>query len=179
MKSMAYTKNPYLPQVRRDAADLVRRGWGVRKVARYIGVRPGTITKWVERARKIGYYPIPTLSSRPKHHPHQLSEEMIWKIYHKRLLIKRSAEVIHRELINEGVAISIGYVPVSERPADRDSLIISRITPCAAYSAKNDSSRSLLVIKKSRIHILIETPTSANIANTMRNSSNVNPEFFF
>lgn len=120
---MAYTKNPYLPQVRRDAADLVRRGWGVRKVARYIGVSPGTITKWVKRARKIGYYPIPTLSSKPKYHPKQLSEEMIWKIYHKRLLIKRSAEVIHQELINEGVAVSISSV---KRTLDRMGLLKKR-----------------------------------------------------
>jgi transposase InsO family protein len=123
MKNMAYTKNPYLPQVRRDAADLVRRGWGVRKVARYIGVSPGTITKWVKRAGKIGYYPIPTLSSKPKHHPNQLSEEMIWKIYHKRLLIKRSAEVIHQELINEGVAVSISSV---KRTLDRMGLLKKR-----------------------------------------------------
>ena len=34
MKNMSYTKNPYLPRVRRDAADLVRRGWGVRKTVR-------------------------------------------------------------------------------------------------------------------------------------------------
>jgi len=32
-----------MPKVRMDAADLVRRGWSVRKVARYVGVSPGTI----------------------------------------------------------------------------------------------------------------------------------------
>lgn len=95
----------------------------MRKVARYIGVSPGTITKWVKRARKIGYYPIPTLSSKPKYHPKQLSEEMIWKIYHKRLLIKRSAEVIHQELINEGVAVSISSV---KRTLDRMGLLKKR-----------------------------------------------------
>ncbi|MBE7498980.1 MAG: helix-turn-helix domain-containing protein [Verrucomicrobiales bacterium] len=87
---MSYTLNPYLPRVRRDAADLVRRGWGVRKVARYVGVSPGTITKWVRKAVRYGYHPIPTLSSRPRHHPKQLSDELVWKIFHKRLLIKRS-----------------------------------------------------------------------------------------
>ena len=96
MKNMAYTKNPYLPRVRRDAADLVRRGWGVRKVARRMGVAPGTISKWVKKSQVLGYHPIPTLSSKPKAHPRQLSKELVLKIYHKRVLIKRSAEVVHQ-----------------------------------------------------------------------------------
>lgn len=107
---MSYTKNPYLPKVRRDAADLVRRGWGVRQVARYIGVSPGTITKWVKKAKKYGYHSIPTLSSKPRHHPKQLSGELVWKIYHKRIAIKRSAEVVHQELINEGISVSLSSV---------------------------------------------------------------------
>jgi len=120
---MAYTKNPYLPRVRRDAADLVRRGWGVRKVARYVGVSPGTISKWVKKAGHIGYYPIPTLSSRPKHHPRQLSQELVRKICHKRILIKRSSEVVHQELINEGVAVSLASV---KRTLDRMGLLKKR-----------------------------------------------------
>jgi transposase len=97
---MSYTKNPHMPKVRQDTARLVYRGWGVRKVARYVGVSPGTVTKWVKKAKVYGYHPIPTLSSKPKHHPKQLSDELVWKIFHKRLLIKRSAEVVQQELIN-------------------------------------------------------------------------------
>lgn len=120
---MSYTKNPYLPRVRRDAADLVRRGWGVRKVARYIGVSPGTITKWVRKAKQYGYRAIPTLSSRPKAHPKQLSNELVWKIFHKRLAIKRSAEVVQQELVNEGVAVSLSSV---KRTLDRLGLLKKR-----------------------------------------------------
>lgn len=123
MKDMAYTKNPYLPRVRRDAANLVRRGWGVRKVARYVGVSPGTITKWFKRSQEIGYRDIPTRSSRPRSHPKQLSKELIWKIYHKRVLIKRSAEVVHRELLNEDVAVSLSSV---KRTLDRMGLLKKR-----------------------------------------------------
>lgn len=123
MKNMAYTKNPHLPKVRRDAADLVRRGWGVRKVARYIGVSPGTITKWVKKSKKYGYHPIPTISSRPKSHPKQLPEKLVWKIYHKRVLIQRSAEVVHQELINEGVFVSLSSV---KRTLDRMGLLKKR-----------------------------------------------------
>jgi transposase InsO family protein len=120
---MSYTKNPYLPRVRRDAADLVRRGWGVRKAARYVGVSPGTITKWVRKAVRYGYHPIPTLSSRPKHHPKQLSDELVWRIFHKRLAIKRSAEVVHRELVNEGIRVSLSSV---KRTLDRTGLLKKR-----------------------------------------------------
>ena len=120
---MAYTTNPYLPRVRRDAADLVRRGWGVRKVARYVGVSPGTITKWVKKAQEIGYHPIPTKSSRPKKHPKQLSEKLIREIYDKRVSTKRCAEVIHQELINDGILVSLSSV---KRTLDRMGLLKKR-----------------------------------------------------
>jgi len=123
MKSMAYTQNPHLPKVRRDAADLVRRGWGVRQVARYVGVSPGTVTKWVKKATKYGYHPIPTLSSKPKHHPKQLSDDLVWKIFRKRVAIKRSAEVVQRELVNEGVMVSLSSV---KRTLDRGGLLKKR-----------------------------------------------------
>lgn len=120
---MSYSKNPYLPCVRRDAADLVRKGWGVRKVARYVGVSPGTITKWVRKSKQYGHHPIPTLSSRPRHHPKELSSELVWKIFHKRLAIKRSAEVVHQELVNEGVCVSLASV---KRTLDRTGLLKKR-----------------------------------------------------
>jgi transposase InsO family protein len=120
---MSYTKNPYLPKVRQDTADLVRKGWGVRKVARYVGVSPGTVTKWVKKAQMYGYHPIPTLSSKPKHHPKQLSDDVVWKIFHKRLLIKRSAEVVQQELVNEGVPVSLSSV---KRTLDRLGLLKKR-----------------------------------------------------
>lgn len=128
---MSYTKNPYLPRVRRDAADLVRRGWGVRQVARYVGVSPGTICKWVKKARIYGYRPIPTLSSKPKCHPKQLSKELIAKIVAKRLDIKRSAEVIQQELVNEGVMVSLASV---KRTLDRNCLLKKR-SPWKRYHA--------------------------------------------
>lgn len=134
MKNMAYTLNPHLPKVRQDAADLVRRGWGVRKVARYVGVSPGTITKWVKKAKTYGYHPIPTLSSKPKHHPKQLGDELVWKIFHKRLAIKRSAEVVHQELVNEGVSVSLASV---KRTLDRLGLLKKR-SPWKRYRVPID-----------------------------------------
>ena len=134
MKNMAYTLNPHLPKVRRDAAALVYRGWGVRQVARYVGVSPGTITKWTKKYKRFGHEPIPTLSSKPKHHPNQLSNELVWKIFHKRLAIKRCAEVVHRELINEGVQVSLSSV---KRTLDRLGLLKKR-SPWKRYRVPMD-----------------------------------------
>ncbi len=118
---MAYTKNPYMPRVRRDAADMVRRGYTPTEVGRRFGVGSSTVCKWVKKAEQIGFHPIPTLSSRPKHHPSQLPDAMVWSIFNKRLLLKRCAEVVHKELKNEGVSVSLSSV---NRTLDRTGLLI-------------------------------------------------------
>lgn len=120
---MAYTNNPKIPKVRREAAQLVRKGWGVRKVARRYGVSPGTITKWVKKALIYGYHSIPTLSSRPKHHPKELASDLVWKIFHQRMKNKRCAEVVHQELLNQGVKVSLSSV---KRTLDRAGLLKKR-----------------------------------------------------
>lgn len=153
MKDMSYTLNPHLPRVRRDAADLVRRGWGVRKVARYVGVSPGTITKWVAKAKIYGHHPIPTLSSKPKSHPKQLTSELVWKIYHKRLLINRSAEVVQQELINENVFVSLSSV---KRTLDRMGLTKKR-SPWKKYHfpiSRPNAERQGDLVEIDTIHLL-------------------------
>lgn len=150
---MAYSKNPYLPRVRRDAADLVRRGWGVRRVARYVGVSPGTISKWVEKARQIGHRPIPTLSSRPKSHPKQLSRELVSKICATRRMTKRSAEVVHQELINQGVFVSLSSV---KRTLDRMGYLKKR-SPWKRYHPpmiRPDVEKQGDLVQVDTIHLL-------------------------
>lgn len=150
---MAYTKNPHLPKVRQDATLLVHRGWGVRQVARYIGVSPGTITKWMKKAKVYGHHPIPTLSSRPKHHPKQLTKELIWKIYHKRVLTKRCAEVVHQELINDGVFVSLSSV---KRTLDRSGLLKKR-SPWKRYHPpmlRPDVEKQGDLVQVDTIHLL-------------------------
>lgn len=107
---MAYTTNPALPRVRREAADLVRRGWSTRRVARHFGFSQAAVVIWCRKAKTLGYVPIPTQSPRPKHHPRQLSEELVQKIVAKRLELRRAAEVVHKALEEEGVAISLSSV---------------------------------------------------------------------
>lgn len=121
---MAYTKNPHLPRLRRDAAQLVLYdGWSTRKVARHTGFNQSSVVRWVEKARKVGCNPIPTRSSKPKHHPRQLSYELVRKIIAKRFELKRSAEVIHRALTDEGTAVSLSSV---KRTFDRHNLLKKR-----------------------------------------------------
>jgi len=120
---MAYTHHPHIPKVRRDAAYAVYRGDGVRTVARRYGVSPGTVSKWVNKAKRYGYNAIPTLSSRPKRHPKQLSDEMVRAIVARRRAHGRTSEVIHQELKNGGIAVSLNSV---RRTIDRAGLMKKR-----------------------------------------------------
>ena len=120
---MSYTKNPNVPKVRRDAADMVRRGYSKEEVGRRFGVGSSTICKWVKKARVWGYGTIPTLSSRPKHHPKQLSDELVWKIFQTRIKNRRCSEVVHQELLNQGIKISLSSV---KRTLDRHGLLKKR-----------------------------------------------------
>jgi len=83
---------------------------GIRTTARRYGVSPGTITKWVAKAKIRGYGAIPTRSSRPKHHPNELTDELVDKIVKKKLELHRCAEVVHRTLANEGTVVSLSSV---------------------------------------------------------------------
>jgi putative transposase len=151
---MAYTTNPKIPRVRREAADLVRRGWGIRKTARRYGVSPGTITKWVKKAKMYGYIAIPTLSSRPKHHPKQLNDELIWKIFHQRIKSKRCAEVVHQELLNQGIVVSLSSV---KRTLDRTGLLKKR-SPYKRYHPHQDRPLALQpgdLVQIDTIHLMV------------------------
>lgn len=120
---MAYTLNPAMPKVRQQAADLVRRGWSTREVARHMGFSQGAVVNWVKKAKVIGYHPIPTKSSKPKHHPNELSDDLIHKIVEKRFELGRSSEVIHKALEEDGVLTSISSV---KRTLDRRGLLKKR-----------------------------------------------------
>lgn len=112
-----------MPKVRQAAADMVRRGFTPAEVGRRFGVGDSTIAKWVKRARKVGYHPIPTRSSRPKQHPKQLHESVIEKIVAKRLERGRCAEAVWKELHDEGVVVSLSSV---KRTLDRRYLVKKR-----------------------------------------------------
>ena len=56
---MPYTTNPHMPRIRREAAQLVYKGWSTRKVARHYGFSQSAIVKWSKKAKKYGYYAMP------------------------------------------------------------------------------------------------------------------------
>ncbi|MBI2175716.1 MAG: DDE-type integrase/transposase/recombinase [Parcubacteria group bacterium] len=105
---MAYTKNPHMPTVRRDAVRLVKyRGWSTRKAARHLGYTHSAIVKWCAKDLTGGWQEIPTRSSRPKRSPHALSREVVNAIIKKRVGRRRCGQVIHRELLADGVSVSL------------------------------------------------------------------------
>jgi transposase InsO family protein len=120
---MSYTTNKNMPGIRREAAQLVRRGWSTRKVARHFGFSQSVIVKWFKKSLVYGYHPIPTKSSKPHHHPKELSEEVVNKIVALRIKTKRTSEVVHQHLLNEGIKVSLNSV---RRTIDRHGLMKKR-----------------------------------------------------
>ena len=73
-----YTSNPQMPKIRMEAVRLVKyRGWSTRKVARHFGFTQSVFVKWCQKDPTGGWWRIPTESSKPKHHPKQLAEDVI------------------------------------------------------------------------------------------------------
>ena len=143
-----------MPRIRREAAQLVYKGWSTRKVARHFGFNQSTIVRWVEKSKNYGHHPIPTLSSKPKHHPNQLSNEIVWKIFQQRIKNRRCAEVVHQELINQGVVTSLSSV---KRTLDRNGLLKKR-SPWKRYHPHVDRPYPLKagdLIEIDTIHLMI------------------------
>lgn len=120
---MSYTTNKNMPKIRKEATELFHKGWSARKVGRYLGYHHTAVMDWVRKSRKIGYYPIPTKSFRPKSHPKKLKDDVVEKIIKKRLERNRYAEAVHRELLNDGVKVSLSSV---KRTLERNYLIKKR-----------------------------------------------------
>ena len=153
-----YTKNPYLPKVRRDAADMVRRGYTPTEVGRRYGVGSSTVCKWVKKAVRYGYRPIPTLSSKPKSHSRALTRDLVRRIVAKRITLKRSAEVIHRALHEDGIAVSL---PSVKRTLDRHGLLKKR-SPWKRYhtpSPRPLADRPGALVQADTVHLAVHGKT--------------------
>ena len=121
---MPYTTNPHLPKVRRNAVRLVKyRDWSMRKVARHLGVQPSTISRWCKLDPTGGWREIPTRSSRPRSHSKALPRETVLAIVQKRSGRRRCGQVIHQELLRDGVVVSLSSV---QRTLERCHLLKKR-----------------------------------------------------
>ncbi len=143
-----------MPKVRQQAADMVHRGYTPTEVGRRYGVGSSTVCKWVKKAKEYGYHPIPTLSSKPKHHPRQLSNNLVWKIFHQRIKTKRCAEVIHEELKLQGVEVSLSSV---KRTLDRSGLLKKR-SPWKRFHPHQDRPYPLKpgdLVQIDTVHIMV------------------------
>jgi transposase InsO family protein len=121
---MAYTMNPHLPKLRMEAVRLVKyRGWSTRQVARYTGFSQASIVQWCKKDPTGGWHRIETKSSRPHSHAKQLSPEIVEAIVTQRKTRNRCAEVVHQELLNQGVSVSLSSV---KRTLDRKGLTKKR-----------------------------------------------------
>src|SRR3989344_3893449 len=106
-----YTTNPNMPKLRMEAVRLVKyRYWSTRKVARHTGFNQSAIVKWCKKDPTGGWRRIPTKSSRPNHHPQELKQSIIAKILKIRVATKRTSEVVHQELLNQGIKVSLNSV---------------------------------------------------------------------
>ena len=92
---------------------MVRSGRSIREVARYLGYAHNTVLNWLKRRPEYGWHgrlEIPTRSSRPDHHPRELSQEIIHRILAIRSERNQCAEIIHWRLTQEGISISISSI---------------------------------------------------------------------
>lgn len=110
---MSYSKNPNLPKVRAEAVKMVRAGHSVRAVARHFGYSHSAVVKWCQKVPEHVHdfrAGIPTETSRPRHHPQELSNETVTRILELRASTRRGAEFIHYLLQRDGVAVSLSSV---------------------------------------------------------------------
>jgi len=119
-----YTKNPNMPKLRMEAVRLVKyRDWSTRQVARYTGFNQSAIVKWCKKDPTGGWRRIETKSSKPNHHPKELKKDIVDKILEIRMATKRTSEVVHREILNQGIMVSLNSV---RRTIDRHGLMKKR-----------------------------------------------------
>lgn len=111
MPYMPYTLNPHLPKVRQAAVRLVKiEHWSLRQVARHFGIEPSTVLRWCLRDLTGGGHEVPTLSSRPHHHPQALPVAVVSRILTLRAERHECAEILHHRLVKLGLVASLSSV---------------------------------------------------------------------
>lgn len=152
---MAYSLNPNLPKVRRDAVHLVKgEKWSIRKVAKHLGFNPSTVSRWCRNKYATGWSTIPTLSSRPKVSPTALKQEIVEAIIQKRIGRRRCGQHIHQELKRDGIEVSL---PSVQRTLNRLGLLKKR-SPWKRphdFTSRPVATHSGALVQVDTIHILL------------------------
>jgi len=108
-----YTINPNISKVRLEAVRMLHKGYSSRVVARHFGFDQSTIVRWNKRYREeyltLNTH-LQTRSSRPHHHPNELSQDIIDAIVTERNKHNRCAEIVHRDLIESDTKVSLSSV---------------------------------------------------------------------
>ena len=109
---MPYTTNPHIERVRMEAVRMVQKGQSTPVVARHFGYSQSVVVKWVARARLLpqNAHIIPTRSSRPRHHPHELASTLVCTILRYRAERNQCAEILYWRLRNDGYQVSLSSV---------------------------------------------------------------------
>lgn len=152
-----YTNNPKMPKIRRDAV-LFANKHGVRCAARHFGFSPGAIVLWQKKAAVLGLHPIPTKSSRPKVSPRAIEPALVEQIVDIRLKVKRSSEVVHRVLEEQGIAVSLSTV---KRTLDRGGYTKKR-SPWKRYhppSPRPVADAPGALIQADTVHLAVQGKT--------------------
>jgi len=155
MTYMAYSMNPALPRVRREAVSLVKqKGWSTRKVARHFGYTHSAVVKWCKKDPTGGLRRIETLSSKPKTSPRALSREIVHAIIKKRVGRRRCGQVIHRELLKDGIAVSLCSV---QRTLKRCHLLKERSPWKRPHDAtpRPEATRAGALLQCDTVHFLL------------------------
>lgn len=106
-----------------QAVQLIHQGWSTREVALHLGFTHSAVVKWLKKAASCEGSDIPTLSSRPHRHPRALPREVVSVIVALRLQQRQYADVIHQELLDRGIRVSLSSV---KRTLKRHFLIRER-----------------------------------------------------
>jgi transposase InsO family protein len=96
-----------------QAVKLVKQGGTTRAVARHFGYSHSSVVRWVQRVQEDSLHGnggVPTRSSRPKSHPRALAPEIVQAIIDERLKHNRCAEVVHADLKEQGIQVSLSSV---------------------------------------------------------------------